>query len=196
MKPKNKSRAAHGGSGSVRIIGGQWRGRKITVPSVDGLRPTPDRVRETLFNWLMPYLPDAKCLDTFSGSGALSIESLSRGAAQATALDNSPEAVQALKKISALLEIPSLNIIHADALAWLNRVADTAFDIVFIDPPFHQNLISPCCALLETHHWLSADALIYVEHERGGTIDVPDSWRLHRQQQAGDVVYALYARAH
>ena len=195
MKPKNKSPNSHSGSGAIRIIGGTWRGRKIMVPAIDGLRPTPDRVRETLFNWLMPYLPDTKCLDLFSGSGALSIESLSRGAAQVSALENSFEAVQALKKISALLEIQSLNIIHADALTWLGRVADTTFDIVFIDPPFHQNLVSPCCALLEKHLWLNEAALIYVEYERDGTIDVPDSWHLHRQQQAGDVTYALYIRA-
>lgn len=195
MTKKNKPARAHGGSGVIRIIGGTWRGRKIMVPSIDGLRPTPDRVRETLFNWLMPHITGANCLDLFSGSGALSIEALSRGAAQSSALENSFEAVQALKKISDLLGASALNIIHADALTWLNKVADMKFDIVFIDPPFHQGLINPCCALLEEHGWLNSDALIYVEHERGGVIDVPASWHLHRQQQAGDVIYALFIRA-
>jgi 16S rRNA (guanine966-N2)-methyltransferase len=194
VKPKNKLPRSHTGSGTVRIIGGSFRGRKIPVLNVNGLRPTPDRVRETLFNWLMPHMADAKCLDAFSGSGALSIESVSRGAAQVIALENSFEAVGALKKTGALLNINNLMVIHADALTWLNRAADTVFDIVFIDPPFHQGLASTCCALLETHHWLNTEALIYVEYERSGSIDVPDSWRLHRQQQAGEVTYVLYIR--
>jgi 16S rRNA (guanine966-N2)-methyltransferase len=194
VKPKNKLPRLHSGAGAIRIIGGIWRGRKITVPTLPGLRPTPDRVRETLFNWLASYLPNATCLDLFSGSGALSIEALSRGAVQVTSLENSFEAVQALKKTSALLNISTLNIIHVDALAWLNRTADTTFDIVFIDPPFHQQLINPCCKLLEENRWVGANALIYVEYERSTAIDVPHTWQIHRQQYAGEVAYALYKR--
>jgi 16S rRNA (guanine966-N2)-methyltransferase len=191
---KSKLPKHHSGAGAIRIIGGMWRGRKIIVPTITGLRPTPDRVRETLFNWLMPHIASANCLDVFSGSGVLSIEALSRGAAQSTALENSSEAIQALKKVGGSLEISSLNIVHVDALAWLNRMADTKFDIVFIDPPFHQGLINPSCTLLENHGWLNSGALIYVEYERGGHIDLPVSWRLHRQQHAGEVTYALYTR--
>lgn len=194
MTKKSKLPKHHSGAGAIRIIGGMWRGRKIIVPTITGLRPTPDRVRETLFNWLMPHIAGANCLDVFSGSGVLSIEALSRGAAQSTALENSSEAVQALKKVRDSLEISSLNIVHIDAFTWLNRMADTRFDIVFIDPPFHQGLTNPSCVLLEDRGWLNSGALIYVEYERGGNIDVPSSWHLHRQQHAGEVTYALYAR--
>lgn len=194
MKTKNKLPRIHSGSGSVRIIGGMWRGRKITVPSLAGLRPTPDRVRETLFNWLAPFISGAACLDLFGGSGALSIEALSRGAAHATLLENSLDAITSIKTVSAVLDIKNLAVIRTDSLAWLNNTPPSVFDIVFIDPPFHQQLVTPCCRLLEERGWLTQDALIYVEYERGGSIEIPNNWYCHRIQQAGDVAYALYKR--
>lgn len=194
MKAKNKSPRAHSGSGSIRIIGGTWRGRKIAVPSLVGLRPTPDRVRETLFNWLAPFMSGATCLDMFGGSGALSIEALSRGAAHVTLLENSADAIISINKMSAVLEIKNLTVIRTDSLAWLHNTPVSVFDIVFIDPPFHQQLVTPCCHLLETRGWLTPDTLIYIEYERDGSIEVPPNWRCHRIQQAGDVAYALYKR--
>jgi 16S rRNA (guanine966-N2)-methyltransferase len=194
VKQKNKSSASHSGAGTIRIIGGTWRGRKIAVPKLAGLRPTPDRVRETLFNWLAPYLHGAHCLDLFSGTGALSIEALSRGAQHVTALESSSDAVQALKKTASLLQTNALDILHVNTPVWLDHSAHKTFDIVFIDPPFHQQLVSACCAQLEARGWLNTQALIYVEHERGGSIDIPDAWGSHRQGRAGDVDYALYMR--
>lgn len=194
MKAKNKPHHQHGGAGAVRIIGGVWRGRKITVPALPGLRPTPDRVRETLFNWLAPHIVGATCLDLFGGSGALSVEALSRGAMHVTLLDNSINAITSIKNIERVLAVKNWSSIHADSLAWLKNTPARAFDIVFIDPPFHQQLIAPSCRLLEAHGWLTSDALIYIEHELGGAVEVPAAWYCHRQQQAGDVAYALYKR--
>lgn len=194
MTSKNKTSRAHSGAGTIRIIGGTWRGRKISVPTLAGLRPTPDRVRETLFNWLAPHLSGARCLDLFGGSGALSFEALSRGAAHVTLIENSVDAIASIKKMGGILEIKNMDIVRADSISWLTNMPVTSVGLVFIDPPFHQNLVSPCCELLESRGWLESDALIYVEHERGGSIEVPASWHCHRNQQAGDVTYALYKR--
>lgn len=194
MMRKNKARQPTKSNGAIRIIGGLFRGRKVSVPLIDGLRPTPNRVRETLFNWLAPHLLGAYCLDCFGGSGALSFEAISRGAASVTMLENSRDAVSSVKKISAGLKITALNIVYVDALQWLTFTSPTPFDIVFIDPPFHQGLIDPCCALLESRGWLKPDAFVYIEHEHGLSISVPSAWQCHRTQRAGEVSCTLYRR--
>lgn len=180
----------------VRIIGGEWRGRKIPFIETEGLRPTPDRVRETLFNWLQTLIPSASCLDLFSGSGALSIEALSRGAAQVTLIDKTPRVCRLLRENLNLLKVQNGEVIETDALLWLeNQPADLGqrYDLVFLDPPFRQNMIPLAAELLESRNLLAVDALIYVESEAElGLPLVPENWQLHREKTAGQVSYRLF----
>lgn len=177
--------------GKVRIIGGQWRGRKLSVPDKVGLRPTPDRVRETLFNWLMGYLPDSHCLDLFAGSGALGIEAASRGAKQVILVEKDPEIFRNLQRQIVTLSADNVTVIRADAQQFLQNTS-TPFDIVFLDPPFGKNLLVPCCEWLERNGWLNKQAHIYLEVERTlGKPNLPTSWQIVRQQTAGQVAYFL-----
>ncbi|MEX5410651.1 16S rRNA (guanine(966)-N(2))-methyltransferase [Atlantibacter hermannii] len=182
------------GSGQIRIIGGQWRGRKLPVTDSPGLRPTTDRVRETLFNWLAPYMVDARCLDCFAGSGALGLESLSRYAASATLLEMERPVAQQLQKNLATLKAANGNVVNTNTLNYLNQTG-TPHDIVFIDPPFRKGLLDETVSLLEKNGWLADGALIYVESEvENGLPPVPASWQLHREKVAGQVAYRLYLR--
>ncbi|AFJ97781.1 16S rRNA (guanine(966)-N(2))-methyltransferase [Cronobacter sakazakii] len=182
------------GSGQIRIIGGQWRGRKLPVPDSPGLRPTTDRVRETLFNWLAPYLVDARCLDCFAGSGALGLEALSRYAADATLLEMERGVAQQLQKNLATLKSSAAKVVNTNTLNFLNQNGEP-HDIVFVDPPFRKGLLEETLNLLETRGWLAPQALIYVESEvENGLPPVPASWQLHREKVAGQVAYRLYLR--
>ncbi|NCH57027.1 16S rRNA (guanine(966)-N(2))-methyltransferase [Cronobacter muytjensii] len=182
------------GSGQIRIIGGQWRGRKLPVPDSPGLRPTTDRVRETLFNWLAPYLVGARCLDCFAGSGALGLEALSRYAASATLLEMERGVAQQLQKNLATLKSSAGKVVNANTLNVLNQNGEP-HDIVFVDPPFRKGLLEETLTLLETRGWLAPQALIYVESEvENGLPPVPASWQLHREKVAGQVAYRLYLR--
>jgi len=173
------------GSGQIRIIGGQWRGRKLPVTDSPGLRPTTDRVRETLFNWLAPYMVDARCLDCFAGSGALGLESLSRYAASATLLEMERPVAQQLQKNLATLKAAHGKVVNTNTLNYLNQTG-TPHDIVFIDPPFRKGLLDETLSLLEKNGWLADGALIYVESEvENGMPPVPASWQLHREKVAG-----------
>lgn len=179
----------------VRIIAGKWRSRVLTFPSVDGLRPTGDRIRETLFNWLAPNIVGANCLDLFSGSGALCFEALSRGAADCLALEQSPKALAALTENKVLLAAAELTLRRTDTVAYLRNSPDKPFDIVFVDPPFDLNLLTETCALLEDNHWLTADSLIYCElSARHNSFAPPPNWRIERSKAAGGVNYLLYSR--
>lgn len=181
-------------SGQIRLIGGQWRGRKLPVPDSPGLRPTTDRVRETLFNWLAPSMVDARCLDCFAGSGALGLEALSRYAAQATLLEMERGVAQQLQKNLATLKAGNARVVNTNTLAFLAQ-AGTPHDIVFVDPPFRKGLLEETLTLLESNGWLADDALIYVESEvENGLPPVPASWQLHREKVAGQVAYRLYHR--
>ena len=183
-----------GGSGQIRIIGGQWRGRKLPVPDSPGLRPTTDRVRETLFNWLAPSMVDARCLDCFAGSGALGLEALSRYAASATLLEMERHVAQQLQKNLATLKAGHGKVVNTNALTFLNQ-AGTPHDIVFVDPPFRKGLLEETLRLLESNGWLADGALIYVESEiENGLPPVPAGWDLHREKIAGQVAYRLYHR--
>ncbi|MCU1718451.1 16S rRNA (guanine(966)-N(2))-methyltransferase RsmD [Pseudomonas sp. 5P_3.1_Bac2] len=185
----------HGGTGQLRIIAGQWRSRRFSFPDGPGLRPTPDRVRETLFNWLAPYVEGAKVLDCFAGSGALFLEALSRGAEQALALDLNPQSVAALRGHLSLLNCHAGQVQQVDTLAHLQQPASSAFDLVFLDPPFHQDLLAPACTLLESHGWLTERAWIYCESETApSTLGLPGNWRLHREKHTGQVHYSLWQR--
>ena len=178
----------------LRIIAGRWRGRKLAFAPVPGLRPTPDRVRETLFNWLGPVLSGARCLDLFAGSGALGIEAGSRGASELVLIDNNPLVVRTLRAQLQLLDFPAARVLQQDVNQWLATTA-TPFDVVFLDPPFRQQRLPECIALLEAGGWLAAGARVYMEAEKSWTPVLPDSWELYRSKQAGQLGYHLAIRA-
>jgi len=180
-------------SGSIRIIAGKHRGRKLPVLMAEGLRPTTDRVKETLFNWLMPYVHEANCLDCFAGAGSLGFEALSRGASKVSLIELNKNAAKQLLANKQLLKSDDLVICNANVLDFLNTQTPSKFDIVFIDPPFRQNLISQTCELLEDG-WLTEQALIYVEMEAEGNQQLPNNWQLLKEKVAGQVAYRLYQR--
>jgi len=191
VKPKQP----HGGQGQLRIISGQWRSRKLGFPEAPGLRPTPDRVRETLFNWLAAHIEGAKVLDAFTGSGALYLEALSRGASMALALDANATAISSLRHNLDLLGCATGQLLQSDALKYLETQTPSAFDLVFLDPPFHQNLLPATCTLLEEKGWLAERAWIYTESETPpSALQMPATWRLHREKKAGQVYYSLWQR--
>lgn len=196
-KPRiHKGPKIHGGQGQLRIIGGEWRSRRLSFPDAPGLRPTPDRVRETLFNWLAPYIEGARVLDPFAGSGALYLEALSRGASMGLALDANSVAISSLREHLGTLRCTVGRTAATDALRYLETQPAEQFDVVFLDPPFHQNLLAPACALLESRGWLADDTWIYTESETApSTLGMPGNWRLHREKKAGQVYYALWERS-
>jgi 16S rRNA (guanine966-N2)-methyltransferase len=182
--------------GELRIIAGRWRSRKIQFPETAGLRPTPNRVRETLFNWLQPRLPGARCLDLFAGSGALAFEALSRGAGEVVLVERNPDVAAALRRNLALLEAANAELLETDALALLERAPARAFDIVFLDPPFHpdpgaDDLLAHCCALLDGRGWLAPLGLVYLEVPADRAPPLPPGWSLIRSKRAGQVGYHL-----
>lgn len=176
--------------GEVRIIAGAWRSRRLSFPASAGLRPTPDRVRETVFNWLMPQIPGASSLDLFAGSGAFGFEALSRGAAGAVLVEKQAEVVAALQESRTQLKAQACEIVHADALQWLRGPAQ-AFDILFVDPPYASGLLGPCIELLETQPWVKPNGLVYMEAPQGEMLALPASWQLLRSKSAGQVGYHL-----
>ncbi len=179
---------------TLRIIGGEWRGRRIRFPGEGGIRPTPDRVRETLFNWLMAEVAASRCLDLFAGSGALGLEALSRGAAHATFVERDRGNVASLREITARLAPGRSKVIEADALAWLGGPSQP-FDIVFVDPPFGNGAHMAAVRLLEERGWLAADAFVYLEMPaKSGAPVLPAAWTLHRTGRAGAVGYHLARR--
>ena len=189
-KPTQSARAS-----SIRIIGGEWRSRKLTVPDAQGLRPTPDRVRETLFNWLAPTIQGARVLDAFTGSGALFLEALSRGASTGVAIDANTDAVNNLRRNLAVLQCDDAEVLRVDSLQYLSNKTEQGFDIVLLDPPFHQDLLLSACQLLEDNNWLNKDAWIYTESEQvPSSLGVPSTWRLHREKHTGQVHYALWQK--
>lgn len=183
-----------GAAGQIRIIGGLWRGRKLPVPDSEGLRPTTDRVRETLFNWLAADIQQAKCLDCFAGSGALGLEALSRHAGSATLLELERPVAQQLEKNLATLGAKNARVVNTNTLQFLAQKGEP-HQLVFIDPPFRKGLLEHTTTLLENNGWLSDEALVYVESEvEHGVPPVPINWQLHREKIAGQVAYRLYIR--
>lgn len=174
----------------VRIIGGQHRGRKLTFAELPGLRPTGDRIRETLFNWLQPVVEGARCLDLFAGSGALGMEAASRGAAQVVMVEQAGSAVRQLEHNRETLGLDQLSIVRADALQFLEQ-PPTPFDVVFLDPPFDNDLLGAVCQRL-TMGWLAVDARIYLEEDLSREFpELPEDWQWLRQKSAGRVRYGL-----
>jgi 16S rRNA (guanine966-N2)-methyltransferase len=179
----------------LRIIGGTWRGRKLRFAASAAIRPTPDRVRETLFNWLGVAVRGAHCLDLFAGSGALGLEALSRGAAQVTFIERDATAARELGELLTAWQAANARVVRADALRYLAGIA-RPLDIVFLDPPFASQLLSQAAARLEERHWLEAGALVYVEcAARAGLPQLPASWQPLKAKQAGEVGYHLFAHA-
>ncbi|MBL1261427.1 MAG: 16S rRNA (guanine(966)-N(2))-methyltransferase RsmD [Thiotrichaceae bacterium] len=183
-------------AGQLRIIGGSWRGRKIDFVTELGVRPTPDRIRETLFNWLQTSIADARCLDLFSGSGALGFEALSRGASEVVMVEQSVAVTRQLRVNATLLKTDGAQIEQCNADNYLQRAAQP-FDIIFLDPPFETGNLEHYCSQLESNGWLAPHAQIYMERAKGSpTPPLPADWRLHREKQSGKVCYALAARNH
>lgn len=179
------------GNRRLRVIGGAWRSRHINFPELPEVRPTPDRVRETLFNWLYPIMPGAACLDLFAGSGAMGFEAASRGAASVTMVDNHPRVVHQLRLEANRLDARQIEIIQADALSWI-RTASRSFDVVFLDPPFGQGLLEKVINTLTFHNPLRVDTRIYIETEASRSApDLPADWSIVRSKQAGQVKYYL-----
>jgi len=192
--PKTSARSAASKPvhSSLRIIGGHWRGRKLNFPCVDGLRPTADRIRETLFNWLAPEIHGARCLDLCAGSGALGFEAISRGASLAVLLDTHPAVVQQLQTNCALLNADQVQVQRQDALSFLRAGCGEPFTLIFLDPPFGANLWQQLAEALQQGQWLAPEALIYVEAPVNQALHLPASWQLIKDKKAGQVAYRLY----
>ena len=182
------------GPGRIRIIGGSLRNSRLLVPELPGLRPTPERVRETLFNWLAPMIDGARCLDLCAGTGALGIEASSRGAAGVQFVERDARAARALRENLARLRVEGAQVSTLEAGAFL-RGAAQACDVVFLDPPFALDLWAELAHQLEAGGWLAANALIYVESSRAGVPNLPPNWSVHREGRAGEVRFALYRRS-
>ncbi|MBL4829102.1 MAG: 16S rRNA (guanine(966)-N(2))-methyltransferase RsmD [Aliivibrio sp.] len=180
--------------GSIRIISGLWRGRKLPVHNTEGLRPTTDRIKETVFNWLSKDILQSHCLDVFAGSGGLGFEALSRGADKVTMIELDKNAYQQLITNKITLKSEKVEIIHDNALNFLQKPGQP-YDLVFIDPPFRKGLLDDTIKQLEDNQWLAKGALIYIETEKEMShIDTPANWKLHREKTAGQVSYRLYQR--
>jgi 16S rRNA (guanine966-N2)-methyltransferase len=179
--------------GSIRIIGGRWRGTRLPVADMDGLRPTSDRVRETLFNWLAPVLPGARVLDLFAGSGALGLEALSRGASEALLVERDPGLAESLRRTVARLQAGAeAQVAAADASAFLRAPLHGRFDLVFVDPPFAANLWPAAFAALPP--WLADEAWLYVESPPAAGIEPGPGFGLHREGRTRESRHALYRR--
>ena len=181
--------------GFIRLISGKWRGKKLPVKDIEGLRPTTDRTKETLFNWLMHDINDSNCLDCFSGSGSLAFEALSRFANKVTLLEKDKSVVKQLQENLVALEVTNAEVIATDSIQYLSQIATEQYNIVFIDPPFNKNLVQPCCDALQQNNYLAEDALIYIEREvELNNLSLPASWTLLKEKSTGQVTYQLYRK--
>jgi 16S rRNA (guanine966-N2)-methyltransferase len=180
------------GRNSVRIIGGAWRGRRVHFADMPTLRPTPDRVRETLFNWLQHSLAGTRCLDLFAGSGALGLEALSRGAAEVVFVEQFPAAARTLQEQLVRLGGEGKGRVMEMGAARFLRTPAKPFDIVFLDPPFGKNALAEYVPMLDSGSWLTPSGLVYLENERiAGLPQLPAHWELLKSKSAGEVGYHL-----
>ncbi|WP_008293443.1 16S rRNA (guanine(966)-N(2))-methyltransferase RsmD [Congregibacter litoralis] len=181
------------GTGKLRIIAGEWRGRKLPVADLPGLRPSTDRSRETLFNWLAPHTAEARCLDLFAGTGALGLEALSRGAAHCQFVEQQSRAAKLLNESLALLGANDRSDVwQGDARQFLQGSGTGKYDLVFLDPPFASDLLDIVLEELESSALLAEAALVYVECASDHSPSIPGPWEQHRSKKSGDVSYALY----
>ena len=178
-------------SGRLRIVAGKWRSRLLPVVDEPGLRPTSERIRETLFNWLASTVEGSRCLDLFAGTGALGFEALSRGAREVVFVENSTHAATALQESVKVLEATGARIHQGDAIRYLESDPEP-FDIVFLDPPFAADLLEDLCRLLSEGNWLGDGARVYLEQDRERPLPaLPDGWTIINDKTAGQVRYAL-----
>ncbi len=178
--------------GRLRIVAGNWRSRLLEIASAPGLRPTSERIRETLFNWLTPTINGARCLDLFAGTGALGLEALSRGAAEAVFVEKSAPAVAALKNNILTLGATTASVYNDDAFDFLRSKGRGKFDIVFLDPPFAADMLADLCRLLDEASMLARGAQVYLEEDRSRpVVNLPVGWRVTKSKQAGNVRYSL-----
>lgn len=175
----------------VKIIAGLYRGRRITFPNLPEIRPTPARVKETLFNWLAPFMNGAHCLDVFAGSGALGFEAISRGAEEVVMIESHENIVSHLKKFKTTLQCKGLRIVHADALCYLQQLT-AAFDIVFLDPPFNNPQYGRLIHIIQSQQLLKPDGLLYLESSCAISLD-QNYWECQKQKKAGEVFYSLWS---
>lgn len=184
-------------SGRLRIVAGKWRSRLLPVADVPALRPTSERIRETLFNWLAPTIDGANCLDLFAGTGALGFEACSRGAASADLVETVPEAAVQLRENIDRLSAEGVSVYQTDAFKYLQRANDgRRFDIVFLDPPFADDRYEELCRLLDEGEWLAPGALVYIEQGRQQQLPkLPDGWQVMKEKTAGNVRYSLVETA-
>jgi 16S rRNA (guanine966-N2)-methyltransferase len=181
-----------GGARELRIIGGSCRGRRLRFPEGVEIRPTPDRVRETLFNWLQPVIQGARCLDLFAGSGALGLEALSRGASRVVFVDASRQAIAAIRETLGQFRLEGADCVNDDALGFLKSPGGP-YDVVFLDPPFDTGLLESALKRLATAGCLAVGAFCYVELPRTSPLPpLPEGWVLHREGKAGEVGYHLF----
>jgi 16S rRNA (guanine966-N2)-methyltransferase len=189
-KPAATDAATRGSPNRLRIIGGRWRGVPIKFPAIESIRPSPDRVRETLFNWLQHEIIDARCLDLFAGSGALGVEALSRGAAHVTFVEREPQVARHIEETLERLQVTNSSVFSLDALQFL-RTAPQPFDIVFLDPPYASDLLARACAQL-ANGWLNSRCWIYLESAADASLpELPPGWAVYRSKRAGQVGYHL-----
>ena len=192
MAVARQKQGAGSKSGRLRIVAGNWRSRLLEIAEVEGLRPTSERIRETVFNWLAPTLPGARCLDLYAGTGALGLEALSRGAAEAVFVERSPVAARQLQKNIDLLHASGATVVTLGALEYLQRDAPGAFDVVFLDPPFAADLLEETCRLLADRGLLAGGARVYLEQDRSKPEPrLPDHWTIKKNKTAGNVHYML-----
>ena len=190
-KADNKSQP-----GRLRIVAGKWRSRLLQIADVPGLRPTSERIRETLFNWLAPTIEGTRCLDLFAGTGALGLEALSRGAAEAVLVDSSRSAVATLQNNVQMLDASGATVIHGDAFEFLRRPGNGRFDIVFLDPPFADENLADLCRLLAGGSLLASAARVYIEEDRAAPeVELPAGWQVMKTKNAGNVRYSLVSTA-
>jgi 16S rRNA (guanine966-N2)-methyltransferase len=183
-----------GKSNSVRIIGGDWRGRRLQVADVPGLRPTGDRSRETLFNWLQPWVPAADCLDLFAGTGALGFEAASRGAQSVMMIEKHPRALAVLRQSIEQLQASQVNLLPGGAMTLVEDFKPDSFDLVFVDPPFDSNLGGLVLERLDKQACVRRGGFIYIESPAAKLIPPPDGWSVWREQQMGEVCMQLFRR--
>ncbi|MEO6687489.1 MAG: 16S rRNA (guanine(966)-N(2))-methyltransferase RsmD [Dokdonella sp.] len=180
-------------AGTLRIVAGSLRGSRLNVPDMQGLRPTPDRVRETLFNWLAPSIPGARCLDLYAGTGALGIEAMSRGAGECVLVERDRGLCKLLQENLSRLQVANAKVVNDDAAGFLAAPVEP-FDLVFLDPPFDANLWASSARQLEQGGWLREGAFVYVESIADADVRLPSNWASHREGRAGAVQFALYRR--
>lgn len=189
-----KKKAQASVTGAYRIIGGQWRSRRLPVADSPGLRPTTDRIRETLFNWLQWDIADARVLDIFAGSGSLGFEAASRGAAQVTLVDAIQPVCQQLQDNITLLNVSNMTVVTHNALTWLKQAHESPYDIVFIDPPFREGLADDALAALDESSLLVEDNQVYLETEKQWPLNLPTGWRVLKEKVHGQVCFRLLTK--